>query len=275
MSDNGAAAVLPVLPAWMGILPEDMRSDQTLQSFKGDKAEDVLPVLAKSYVESRKMIGKKAYDLPQDDWKPEQYATWNKAIGVPDSADKYELPADELMTQAGMPKDAIIAANKKFHELGLTPRQVKGLVNDWYLKDAAAGNEVLSKQKSDAAQAAASAIQQEYGDKFEAKKGLVKSVLALGGGDLAERLEVAGFGNDPALFKALVAIGEKTMEDSSRRGGSVSPLGPESMRAEALQKIQEIKAARIADPRLSEKFDDPRSAEFRQWKELHQKACTS
>lgn len=50
------------------------------------------------------------------------------------------------MTQAGMPKDAIIAANKKFHELGLTPRQVKGLVNDWYLKDAAAGNEVLSKQ---------------------------------------------------------------------------------------------------------------------------------
>jgi len=271
MSDNGA--VTP--PAWMGILPEDMRSDQTLQSFKGDKAEDVLPVLAKSYVESRKMIGKKAYDLPQDDWKPEQYATWNKAIGVPDSADKYELPADELMTQAGMPKDAIIAANKKFHELGLTPRQVKGLVNDWYLKDAAAGNEVLSKQKSDAAKAAASAIHQEYGDKFEAKKGLVKSVLALGGGDLAERLEAAGFGNDPALFKALVAIGEKTMEDSSRRGGSGTALGPESMRAEALQKIQEIKAARIADPRLSEKFDDPRSAEFRQWKELHQKAYTS
>ena len=275
MSDNGAAAPPPVLPAWMGVLPEDMRSDQTLQSFKGDKAEDVLPVLAKSYVESRKMIGKKAYDLPQDDWKPEQYAAWNKTIGVPDSPDKYELPADELMTKAGMPKEAIVSANKKFHELGLTPRQVKGLVNDWYLKDAATGNEALATQKQQASEASANAIRQEYGDKFEAKKGLVKSVLALGGEGFAEEIEAAGFGNNPKMFKALVAMGEKMMEDSSRGGGGGMPLGPESVRAEALQKIQELKAARIADHKLSEKFDDPRSAEFRQWKELHQKAYTS
>lgn len=265
MSDNGVTP--PSTPAWLSDLPEDLRGNATWQSFKGNEWKEVGPVLAKSFIDTKSLVGKKAYDTPKEDWKPEQWSEWNRTIGVPDSADKYELPAAELMAKAGMPQDVIVAANKKFHELGLTPRQVKGLVNDWYLKDAAAGNEVLEKQKTEASQTAAAAIRQEYGDKFEAKKGLVKSVLALGGGDLAERLEAAGFGNDPALFKALVAIGEKTMEDTSRRGGDTQ-LGASAGPAAALAAISELKQ----NKEYMAMFMTGNKEAVKKWNELHNAA---
>jgi hypothetical protein len=260
---------------WIADLPEDLRADPTITSLKGPGGVDfkdwkeVGPVIAKSYVESRKLIGKKAYDLPSDNWKPEQWAEWNKTIGVPDAPDKYGAPTEEILTKAGLNKEVLASAQKRFHELGLTPRQVKGLMDDWYIPNAASGSETIAKQKSDEKEKTISALKTELGDKYEARVGLVKSVLQLGGGDLADRFEKAGFGNDPELFKALSSLGEKILEDSSRRGGlGATQLGPEAARADALRQIEEMKIAR-RNPAEDEKYRDPRSQERKKWLDLH------
>jgi hypothetical protein len=253
----------------MASLPDDLKTDPTLMSFKGEKPEDVLPVLAKSYRESRALIGKKAYDLPSDAWKPEQWTEWNKTIGVPEAPDKYPAIDEAMVTKSGVDKAVLDGAMKRFHELGLTPRQAKGLLNDWYLPNVVTGAELQETQRRATSEAAVTALKTEYGDKYPAKAGLVKSVLALGGKDFAEQLEKAGFGNDPAMFKTLVSLGEKLMEDTSgKQGGLNADSGPEA----AQKRISEIKAARIADSTLESKYADPRSAEHREWTELHAKA---
>lgn len=260
-------------PAWIADLPEDLRANPTIASFKGNDWKEVGPTIAKSYVEARSMMGKKAYDLPQEDWKPEQWSAWNKTIGVPEAPDKYPALDMALAEKAGMNKEIIDGTLKRFHELGLTPRQAKGILNDWYVSEAVKGAELQAQQEKEAQEKSLAAIKAEYGDKFEAKAGLVRSVLKLGGDDLAQRIEAAGYGNDPKLFKALAALGEKILEDTAAKGGQgQGALGPEAERADALRQIEAITAERIANPTVDAKYNDPRSEEFKKRAELFKKA---
>jgi len=268
-----AAAGGTAAPAWIADLPEDLRANPTIASFKGNDWKEVGPVIAKSYVEARSVMGKKAYDLPQEDWKPEQWQSWNKTIGVPETHDKYPAIDMAVAEKVGMTKEVVEGTLKRFHELGLTPKQAKGLLNDWYLEQAVKGSEMEAEQQKQATAQALQQLKTEYGDKYEAKAGLIRSVLNLGGPELAQRLEAAGYGNDPQLFKALATLGEKILEDSSAKGGKgTMALGPEADRAAALKEIDEIKAARINDPSVDAKYNDPRSAERNRWNDLHQKA---
>lgn len=248
-------------------LPDDLRSNQTLQQFKGATIKDVLPQLGKSYVEARSMIGKKAYELPQPDWTPEKYAEWNKTIGVPDSPDKYELPAEDLLNKAGIPKDVLSVASKKFHELGLTPRQVKGLLNDWYVQDAVKGAELQEQQRKQEAEKMASELQKQHGDKLEAKKNMVRSLFATHGGTIAERLEKAGFGNDPELFNALAGIAEKFSEDSAARGGGAA--GEMDSKASAERKIGELILDKEFQTALMNSMHPGHDAALKEWTRLH------
>src|SRR5688572_7477369 len=73
---------------WRASLPEDIRADPSLATIPD------VPTLAKNYVSTKALTGRKAYDLPNPEWKPEQWAAWNKSIGVPESPDKYS-PVDK------------------------------------------------------------------------------------------------------------------------------------------------------------------------------------
>lgn len=265
-------ATPPAPPSWIADLPEDLRSNPSLTTFKGDDWKTVGPMISKSFVESRALIGKREDDLfPKDDWKPEQHAAWNKRIGVPDAPDKYPEIDKALVEKAGVPKEVLDGAMKRFHELGLTPKQAKGLLHEWYLPNAITGSEIQAKQVEATRKATIETLQMEYGDKLDAKKGLVKSVLQLGGSELAEAIESSGYGDDPRMFRALAILGEKFLEDRSGKGGTAE-LGPEASAAAAQRRIEQIKAARIADSTMEVKYSDPRSAEYMEWKELFKKA---
>lgn len=254
-------------PAWVADLPEDLRGNQTLAQFKGEQWKDVGPVLAKSYVEARSVMGKKAYDLPQEDWKPEQWQSWHKTIGVPEGPDKYPAYDEKLAEKAGLTKEVTASAMKKFHELGLTPRQAKGLLNDWYLSEAANGADLQEKSRQEASAKAVADLKQQYGDKYDSRVALVKSALALGGGDLADRLEKAGFGNDPELFKALVAIGEKTLEDTTARGGK--GVGGQDAKSAAAQEIGTLILDKEFQAALMNGMHPGHDAALQRWTRLH------
>jgi len=231
-------------PAWINDLPEDLRSNPTLTGFKGNEWKEVGPVLAKSFVETKALTGRKAYDLPKDDWTPEKWQEWHKAVGVPESPDKYPAIDPEKAAKAGMSKEVVDSAMKRFHELGLTPRQAKGLLNDWYLEQAYKGSEMQETQRKAEAEANIASLKLEYGPKFDAKMGLLKAFLGkFGSPELIEWAEKSGAGNNPGFVKALVKASEAMLEDSSH-GGRAGQFGPESSKAAALQAISELKQDR-------------------------------
>ncbi len=260
----GAAA-----PAWVADLPEDLRGNPTLQSFKGNDWKEVGPALAKSFIETKKMTGQKAYDLPKDDWKPEQWSEWHKTIGVPESPDKYPQVDAELLKKTSLPPEIIASANKKFHELGLTPKQVKGLVNDWYLPDVAKGMEQEAAAKQEAMKRDEEAIRAEWGDNYDKNAGLVRAALAeVGSPELSKWVEEIGAANKPELAKMLAKVGERMLESSARGGGSTTSGGATD-REGAKNEINEMIQKRINDPAFAKAFENPKSAELARWHELH------
>ena len=266
MSDT---ATPPATPAWISDLPEDLRSNPTLSSFKGNEWKEVGPVMAKSLVETKALTGRKAYDLPQPDWKPEQWSAWNKTIGVPEAPDKYSPVDKAALEKAGLPPEVITAAAGKFHEMGLTDRQAKGLL-DWYVGDAAKGRELQATNTAAEKAQGEAALKQAYGDKYEAKMGLVKAWLGKNSDpEFLNFVETNGLANHPAFIKAIIKSAEATLEDSSRNGGG-NPFGDTASRAVAMQKIEEIKARRITDPAYSKAFNEPKSSERAEWDRLHE-----
>lgn len=255
-------------PSWMADLPEEMRGNATLASFKGNDWKEVGPALAKSFIETKKMTGQKAYDLPKDDWKPEQWGEWRKAIGVPETPDKYDAYDGELLKKTGLPPEMMAKANEKFHELGLTPKQVKGLVHEWYLPDAAKGMEMQESGKQEALKRDEDAIKAEFGDKFDSKIALVRrAAKEFGGDELVKWANESGAGNNPALVKMLAKIGEKMLESSARSGEAASS-GPADMESAKAQ-ITEMMNKRINDPAYAKNFENQKSPEFQQWIKLH------
>ncbi len=263
----------PATPAWMADLPDDLKANPTISTFKGNDWKEVGPVMARSYAELRSKLGGKLYDIPGENATPEQLAAFHRAIGVPETVDKYQAADEALLAKAGIPKEVMAAALAKAHEHGMTPRQVKGFIYDWYLGQTAAGTEAQAKAEKDAADAAQAKITEKYKDKVDAKKQLVKSVLALGGKDFADQIEKAGFGNSPEFFDALVTIGEKFVESQNRGpSGAGGGSGFGASREHALQRIKAIMSERSSDFRIDAKYNDPKSPEFAEWVRLHDAA---
>lgn len=247
-------------PTWRDSLPEDIRSDATLATIPD------VGTLAKNFIATKALVGRKSYDLPRDDWKPEQWQEWHKTLGVPEKPDAYPLPEATVLEKAGLPVEVIKTAAGKFHELGLTPRQAKGLL-DWYTSDATKGAETAATQAAAEKVAAENALKQEFGDAYPAKMGLVKAFLSkYGSPELIAWAEETGAGNNPAFVRSLIKAGEALLEDSSRRGVPVSP-GAEA--AFARIEIEQMKAQRLTDKAYSAKFEDAKSPERIRWNQLH------
>lgn len=85
-----------------------------------DEASGSLRVdaLLKSYVELERRLSQRVAP-PADTATPEEKLRWRRMLGIPDSADGYQVtPPNELMT----PDSAV---NLRLHEAGFTPRQVQ------------------------------------------------------------------------------------------------------------------------------------------------------
>lgn len=258
-------------PAWVADLPEDLRNNETLSRFKGNDWKEVGPALAKSFLETKKLTGQKAYDLPKDDWKPEQWKEWHKLTGVPESPDKYDPVDGELLKKTGLPPEIISTATKRFHDLGLTPKQVKGILHEWYLPDLAKGMEAEQAAKQEALKRDEEVIRKEWGGDYEKNAGLVKAALAkFGSPELSKWAEDNGAANNPTLAKLFARIGSEMLESSARGGGSSGQAG--ASKEGALAEINEMITKRINDPAFAKAFENPKSAEFARWNELHKLA---
>lgn len=107
---------------------EALRSDKSLEQIKGKDWSEAGPVLAKNYLETKKMVGAKLdgmVKLPGQDAKPEEIKAYHAAIGVPEAPDKYDL------SKFGDSIDPVKAGEvlPHFHAAGLTNEQAVTLLD--------------------------------------------------------------------------------------------------------------------------------------------------
>ena len=229
------AAAPPAPPTdWRAGLPEELRAEKTLEGFKD------IGSLAKSYVETKRFIGEKlpegvsgeevhaylrdAIRVPKPDAPAEEWAAVFSKLGRPESPDKYAVKEQTFPPELGITVDP--EGQKAFlgvaHAAGLTTAQVQKVL-DWYGQYTIGQVDGQVRQTGEARKTAEAALKQEWGSAYQRNTGLARATVAtLFGRDpeLAAAIEDAG--NNVALVKGLVRIGEILHERGEIRGDEVS-----------------------------------------------------
>jgi hypothetical protein len=241
MEGEGAGGAGGAGADWRATLPEEIRNDPSLASFKD------LGALARSLIETKALVGRSIRPPGPDassevkkefvqkliaidpaliyapDGDDAATARMWKKLGRPDKADEYEIPA--MAKEAGIPEADLRALAVTGN---LTKSQFAGLA------------ELMGKAKLEEKRVAALeriALDQEWGEAKE-ERTLASKAAALKMG-LTE-VEVASL--SPRQMRAFAAvakaIGVNTAEFRSQQGAGVTPLD----REEAKRQMEEIRA---------------------------------
>lgn len=235
---GGSAAGVGGTASFADSLPESIRTDAAFASIKN------LDDLAKGYHGFSKKFGVPAERLVTLPEKPDDAEGWSgvyKALGRPDSADKYDLrdPAPET----GIKVDAELKKwfGEKAHAYGLSNQQAAKLYDDW---NALAGERGKASAAALTAQAteATAALKKEWGDAFPVKLQLAEQALNhYGGEDVAKFLTEKGLQNDPRIVRMFAKMGDQLAEDGviGRAPGGDSAVSP----TEAKQQIAALETS--------------------------------
>ena len=198
-------------PSWLAGLPEPLRAEKSLASFRDVGA------LAQSYVETKKLVGAKTDGLvrvPGADATPEQVAAYRKAAGVPETPEGYQISRPEIALTGGW--DA--QAEKDFlglaHKHHLPPAAAQALVN-WY------GN--WEAQKLATAQQQATEVmgtlRREMGPNYEANLGranrLITEVDKAVGGGFINAIGQSGLGRNGFIVKGFAWLAQQMVESGA------------------------------------------------------------
>lgn len=214
----------PVPPTdWRAGLPEDLRAEKSLETFKGADWAEVGPVLAKSFVETKRLVGS-AVKVPAADAPPEEWAAFYTAAGRPESPDKYAVKDQVFPPELGITVDP--EGQKAFlgvaHAAGLTTAQVQKVL-DWYGQYTIGQVDGQARQTGEARKTAEAALKQEWGSAYQRNTGLARATVStLFGRDPELAAAVEDMGNNVAFVKGLVRIGEILHERGEIRGDEVS-----------------------------------------------------
>jgi len=226
---------------WVDTLPQELRGNPSLAQFQGKSWDEVGPTIAKSYVETKSMIGADKILKPSDKWTDKEYDAFYNQLGRPEAPDKYSMP--EVQMPEGLKLDDAKIAERKalYHKAGLTDKQAKALI-EADLTFVKSSYEADKQSTESAKLTAESALKQEWGDKYTANIELARSVVAkFGDEQFARYIEESGLGNDPRLIKMLAKAGQGLMEDRATGKGGTD-IVPNS--AAAMAELNQLKGDR-------------------------------
>ena len=210
---------------WYGGMSEEYRNEPTIQSFKN------IDGLAKSYLESRKMMGSMV-KLPGEDATPDEISKVYNKLGRPETADGYEIKAPTIKNEAGeeipifnLDESAAASARESFHKLNLTPTQVQGvmeLYGQQRIADMGDAQGLAEQEQIRMAEESESTLRQEWGDKYDINLSIARKAAEKF--DIMEDVKELGLGNSAQVIKMLHTlsdhIGEaKLTGDFSASGG--------------------------------------------------------
>ena len=190
-----AAAVVP--QTWLDTLPVELKSDPTLAKYKTPEEAH------KAHIEAVKLIGKRQEGVvhyPGENGKPEEWAAYRKAIGVPEKPDGYAVKLPEGVT---VHQETFDAYRAKAYEIGLTPKQAEALVQ-YDIERASLGQRRMHEASVKQQQEGEKALRTAWGPKYDQHMALIQRfVEEYGGEELIQELELKGTANSPKLLQFL------------------------------------------------------------------------
>jgi len=222
----------PPITDWRASLTGDfapLATEKSLESFKGANADEVLPQIVKSFVETKRMVGAKTdgmVKVPGADAKPEDVAAFHKAIGVPDSPTGYQIKRPEVAATSWdeTAEQGFLAA---MHRAGAPAGAVQAAMN--FYGEFVAGQ---LRAASDAAKTVDADLRREWGPNYDANLGRANRALQEYGGDaLVEFLMSSGLGRHPLMVKAWAKVGNELVEHGAMPAVGIS-LGVDEAKAE-------------------------------------------
>lgn len=174
-------------------LPDDLGSHSSLKQIKN--ATD----LAKSFVSTKSMMGKKAEEfLTSDD--PAVIAKRNEILGVPESKDGYTIEIPELPEGTVYNEQRADAFKDIASQAGLTNEQVQKLV-EWDIESSSQVQTGMAEMLEQQRQEAEAALKKDWGTQYEYNNDKVKSATDYLG--ITEDMKAIGLDDSPE-FKKMV-----------------------------------------------------------------------
>lgn len=217
---------------WFDGLPDDLKSNATITSFKSPEA------LARSFIETKSMVGKKGLIVPGENASDAQWEEFYKGAGRPE-LDKYEIKTPE-----GKQVNAEVMGKFKeiMHKAGLHPRQANALVAAYIGMEEEQQNARATAFKNTVKEKL-DGLRKEWGEGWDKNIAAVRLFMKENGGeDVFNWQKNTGIGDDPTFLKLMAAAGKLLGEDKLRGegGGNLNGQTP----AEIKKEIAEIQGNR-------------------------------
>lgn len=246
--------------SFLSSLSDDLKSNESLKKFKD------IDSLAKSYVNLQSMVGS-SLRIPSQDASAEakeeffkklesvegiarlpskedeaQFLNFMNKLGRPESPDAYEIPQVESLLKDEVKMKAAAEFKALAHNLGLTNKQAKALMEMDLQRVSAKEEEVVSF-----AERGVQALKKEFGEAFEGRAQLASAMakeLVKKYPEFKDSLRDPSIAYNPVLIHALAELG-KVNQERGTLGSNVksSSLTP----AEIHARISEIQSNK-ADP---------------------------
>jgi len=175
---SGYKPKMPVAPAFSGSwkkgLPADYVNSPTMQKFTDDP--DGLLKAIESHLNLEKLLGHTKVPLPKDENDLAGIAIFNKALGVPDKPEGYNLKdptIPESMKALTFDKKIF---QETIHKFGLTPKQAAGLWQAYTEMSMGAYNKYVTDNNNQLAQLV-NGLRQEWGDAYDTNVELGQAVI--------------------------------------------------------------------------------------------------
>jgi len=173
------APVTPSAPAtpafsWKSNLPPDYVNSPTMQKFTDDK--DGLLKAVESHLNLERLLGHTKVPLPKDDKDIAGIKIFNKAMGIPDTADGYQLKDATIPDSM---KDMVFDKKtfaETIHKFGLTPKQASGLWEAYTSMSMGVYNKYITDNETKLAEMV-NGLRDEWGDAYDAKVELGQMVI--------------------------------------------------------------------------------------------------
>ena len=217
---------------WQGTLDEDMRDEKSLISFKsvGD--------LAKSFVNTKKMVGKNVVAIPTDASTEGEWQEYHKAGGRPETVADYNLGVpegfpEEIKAQV-FPEGRIEKWQERFFKGGVSKKAADAFIAE-FTQDILADYQKIQQDKETAKAELVAGLSTEYGAAFDQKLHLGDiAVEDFAGDDVAMKENLAYLREDPNAVRLLVHFGGMLAEGKPPGFGAIPTPGDYQDQIDAL-----------------------------------------
>jgi len=226
-------------PNWLDSLPDDLKGNSALTTVP------TLADLAKSYVATKSMVGKK-FQAPTEASTPEEVAAWRKNVGAPEAPDGYgdlrpeEIPAEMWDANTEGQLKAIA------HKHHLPPSAVKDIIA-LHAATVKGGMEKFQADEAAYKEAGLTTLKKEWGANFDQEAHAAQTFAKAIGLDPNETLDFAS----PSFVLAMARGAKLIMGDKIVAGAPPALSGGLDSRIRDIQGSPEYRGERGQDAQMS------------------------